>query len=101
MGRKPVQTVKRKTRSVSTENQETLPVSTENQKKTFLVLTDKLWFTDGQKIKVGESMSGIMSGEVKIIDIKEILAGENYNTWKIIVDKEDKIYLLKTSRELK
>jgi hypothetical protein len=101
MGRKPVQTVKRKTHSVSTENQETLPVSTENQKKTFLVLTDKLWFTDGHKIKVGESMSEIMSGKVKIIDIKEILVGENYNTWKIIVDKEDKIYLLKTSRELK
>jgi len=72
----------------------------ENQKK-YSDLTTKMWFTDKDKIKVGESMADILSGKVLIIDVKEILVGENYQTWKIVIDKEDKIYLLKTSRELK
>jgi hypothetical protein len=88
-------TVGRKTRTV---NQET--VENESQ-KTFLVLTDKMWFTDKNKIKVGKSMSEILSGETQIIDIKEILVGENYKTWTIVIDTEDKYYLLKTSKELK
>jgi len=70
-------------------------------KKTFSVLTDKMWFTDKDKIKVGNSMSEIISGKTQTIDIKEILVGENYKTWNIVIDKEDKYYLLKTSKELK
>lgn len=72
----------------------------ENQ-KTYSDLTNKMWFTDSDKIKIGESMAEILSGKVKIIDVKEILVGETYQTWKIVIDKSDKIYLLKTSRELK
>jgi len=72
----------------------------ENQ-KTFSVLTDKMWFIDKDKIKVGNNMSEIISGKTQTIDIKEILIGENYKTWNIVIDKEDKYYLLKTSKELK
>ena len=73
---------------------------TESQ-KTFSVLTDKMWFIDKDKIKVGNSMSEIISGKTQTIDIKEILVGENYKTWNIVIDKDDKYYLLKTSKELK
>jgi hypothetical protein len=72
----------------------------ENQ-KTFTDLTQKSWFTDGQKIKIGENLTNILSGKVQIIEVKEILDGDLSKTWKIVVDKEDKIYLLKTVRELK
>jgi len=81
-----------------TVNQETVQIDSQ---KTFLVLTDKMWFTDKNKIKVGKSMSEILSGETQTIDIKEILVGENYKTWTIVIDMEDKYYLLKTSKELK
>jgi len=72
----------------------------ENQ-KTFTVLLTKAWFVDGQKIKVGENLSEIMSGKCQIIEIKEILIGDKFKTWKIAIDKEDKILLLKTNKELK
>ena len=75
-------------------------ITTENQ-KTFTDLTQKHWFADGQKIKVGESPLEMMSGKVKVLDVKEILNGDKSKSWKIAVDKEDKIYLLKTARELK
>jgi len=91
-------TVGRKPRTV---NQETVTETVETkEQKTFLVLTDKLWFIDKQKIKVGNSMSEMMSGETQTIDIKEILVGENFRTWTIVIDKEDNYYLLKTSKKL-
>jgi len=73
----------------------------ENQKKTFTDLTTKRWFIDNQKIKVGNSFGEINSGKVTVIEIKEFLEGNLSKTWKIVVDKEDKIYLLKKSGELK
>ena len=72
----------------------------ENQ-KTFFDFTQKPWISEGQKIKVGESPLEIISGKFKILDIKEVLYGDTLQTWKIIIDKKDKIYLLKSSRELK
>ena len=69
--------------------------------KTFSDLTNKSWFMDGDNIKVGDSFQKIMSGESKTIEVKEILYGEQFQTWRIVVDKTDRIYLLKTSRELK
>ena len=104
MGRpKKILTENRKSvgRPPRTVNYET--VEKENQivnRKSFLILTDKLWFIDKEKIKVGESMSEIMSGETLTINIKEILVGENFKTWTLIIDKEGKIYLLKTSKKL-
>lgn len=74
--------------------------TTENQKR-FTDLTQKSWFADGNKIKVGENLTSIISGKVTILEIKEFLDGDLSKTWKIVVDKEDKIYLLKTARELK
>ena len=72
----------------------------ENQKK-FTDLIQKHWYTDGQKIKVGNSPLEMMSGKATIIEVKEILDGDISKTWKIVVDKDDKIYLLKAAKELK
>ena len=102
MGRpKKIQTVNKTVGRPLTVNQETVEKNQTGNQKSFLVLTDKLWFTDKHKIKVGNSMSEIMSGETLTIEIKEILIGENYKTWTIVIDTEGKYYLLKTSRELK
>jgi len=72
----------------------------ENQEK-FTDLLTKSWFTDGQKIKYGDSPLEIMSGKSTVIDIKKILIGEKLKTLKIVIDKEDKVYLLKSNKELK
>jgi len=72
----------------------------ENQKN-FTDLIQKHWYADGQKIKVGNSPLEMMSGKATIIDVKEILDGDISKTWKIVVDKDDKIYLLKAAKELK
>ena len=72
----------------------------ENQKK-FTDLIQKSWITEGQKIKFGNSPLEIMSGKITVIDVKEFYDGDLSKTWKIVVDKEDRIYLLKTARELK
>ena len=73
---------------------------TENQ-KTFSDLTRKLWFTDGKKIKVGENLPEILSGKFQTLDIKEVLVGDEFQTWKIIITTDDKIHILKSSREMK
>ena len=73
----------------------------EQEPRTFSVLTGKLWFTDDDEIKVGENMSEIMSGKVLKLEVKEILEGDIYQTWKIVITTDDNIHLLKTSRELK
>ena len=102
MGRKKVQPVKKTVgRKPRTVNQEIITETVETENKTFLVLTDKLWFIDKEQIKVGKSMSEILSGVNQEIDIKEILVGENYKTWTIVIDTEDKMFLLKTSKQLK
>jgi hypothetical protein len=69
--------------------------------KTFSDLTNKSWFKDGDNIKVGDSFPNIMKGESQTIEVKDTLFGQHFQTWIIVTDKEDKIYLLKTSRELK
>jgi hypothetical protein len=72
----------------------------ENQ-KTFSDLTNKPWITEGQKIKYGDSPLEIVLEKTKILDVKEILFGDVYNTWKIVITTDDKIHLLKSTRELK
>jgi hypothetical protein len=42
-----------------------------------------------------------MSGESETVEVKEILHGDQYKTWILVIDTADKIYLLKTSKELK
>lgn len=72
----------------------------ENQKK-FSDFTNKSWFLDGKKIKVGDNFSKIMSGDLQTLEVKEILVGEPFHTWTIVISNDDKINVLKTSRELK
>ena len=69
--------------------------------KTFSDLSDKSWFKEGDNIKIGDSFQKIMAGESTLLEVKEIYNGVEYQTWKIVITKDDKIYLLKTSRELK
>ena len=69
--------------------------------KTFLDLTNKSWFKDGENIKVGDNFPKIISGESQSLEVREVLFGNPFQTWIIVIDKEDKIYLLKSSRELK
>jgi hypothetical protein len=70
--------------------------------KTFSDFTVKSWFIDkDNNIKVGDNFSKINDGESQTLEVKEILHGNPYTTWKIVITKDDKIYLLKTSRELK
>ena len=72
----------------------------ENQ-KTFADITNLSWYIDGKNIKVGDSFQKIMSGDSHTLEVKEILIGEHYQTWKLVITTDDKIYLLKSSRELK
>ena len=69
--------------------------------KTFSDVTNKSWFSDGEKIKIGENLTEIMSGNSQTLEVKEVLVGENFKTWKIVITTDDKIHLLKSSRELK
>jgi len=69
--------------------------------KSFSDLTTKSWFRDKENIKIGDNFPKIISGDSQTIEVKDILFGIHFQTWIIVIDKEDKIYLLKTSRELK
>ena len=71
------------------------------EEKTFSDLTQKSWFRDGATIKIGESFSKINSGEYQTLDVKDFLSSEEIITWKILVTTDEKIHLLKSSRELK
>ena len=69
--------------------------------KTSMDFSNKSWFMDNNNIKIGESFQKIMSGESQTLDINEILVGDPFQTFKIVLTKDEKIYLLKSSRELK
>ena len=75
--------------------------TTDENQKTFSDLTNKTWFRDGTNIKVGNDFSKIMSGEFVILEVKEEFIGELYQTWKVVITNDEKIHLLKTSKELK
>ena len=70
--------------------------------KTFSDFQVKSWFLDENKnIKVGDNISKIMSGDCLTLEVKEVLHGDPYKTFRIVITTDEKIYLLKTSRELK
>jgi len=69
--------------------------------KMFSDLTNKSWFPKGNDILFGDNFSSIHEGNFQTLEVKEILEGQPFHTWKIVITVEDKIYLLKTSRELK
>ena len=75
-------------------------IKDENE-KTFSDLTNKSWFKDGDNIKVGDSFPKIMTGDSETLEVKEILFGNQYQTWIIVLTRDEKICLLKSSRELK
>jgi len=69
--------------------------------KTFSDLTNKSWFKDGDSIKVGDSFQKIMAGEFEALEVKETLVGNQFQTWIVVITKDDKIHILKSSKELK
>ena len=69
--------------------------------KTFSDLTNKSWFKEGDNIKVGDNFSKLLANESLLLEVKDIFNGEQAQTWQIVITKDDKIYLLKTTRELK
>ena len=75
--------------------------TTDENQKTFFDLTRKLWFIDDKKIRVGENMSELLSGKSQFLDVKEVLTGDPIQTWKIVITTDDKIHILKSSREIK
>ena len=77
-------------------------IENENVRK-FSDFSNKSWLVenDGQTINVAESALKLMKGESSKIEVKEILHGDPWQTWRIIIDQNDKLFLLKTSRELK
>jgi len=75
-------------------------IQNENE-KTFSDFTNLSWYKEDDTIKIGKSFPDIMKGDFQTIIVKEIFTGNQYQTWKIVIDKEDLIYLLKTSKELK
>lgn len=71
-------------------------------RKVFNDHTFKSWFVDDEgKVKVGESLVKIMKGECETLEVRETLYGEPSNTWRLFITTDDKLHLLKSSRELK
>jgi hypothetical protein len=74
----------------------------EEDRKTFDDKTFNSWFVDDDgNIKVGQSLAKIMKGDCETLEVKENYYGGTSNTWRIIITKDDKMILLKSSRELK
>ena len=74
---------------------------TDESIKKFSDLSNKAWITEDDTIKVGDSALKVMKGESETIAVKEIFYGEPWQTFRIIIDQHDKVFMLKTSRELK
>jgi hypothetical protein len=74
----------------------------ENVKK-FSDFSNKSWImeNDSNLISIGETALKLMKGESTKIEIKEMYFGDPWQTFKIIVDQNDQLFLVKTSRELK
>jgi hypothetical protein len=69
--------------------------------KTFFDWAWKSWIKEDNTIKSGKTALKVMKGECDNIEVKDILYGDQYKTWILVIDTSDKIYLLKTSKELK
>jgi hypothetical protein len=75
-------------------------INDENLKK-FSDLSNKSWVMEDKTITTGDTALKIMSGEVQTIQAKDILYGDPWQTFRIVIDQTDKVFLLKASRELK
>jgi hypothetical protein len=42
-----------------------------------------------------------MAGECETLEVKEMLYGDPWNTWRILITPDSALHLLKTSRELR
>jgi hypothetical protein len=57
--------------------------------------------TDGKRVKAGDTAGKIMAGECDTLEVKELLYGDPWNTWRILITPDNALHLLKTSRELR
>ena len=76
--------------------------NTDENRKTFEDETFSSWYTeDDGNIKIGVSLARIMKGECETISVRDMFYGDKSNTWRIVITTDDKMILLKSSRELK
>jgi hypothetical protein len=49
--------------------------------------THRSWLmeTDGRRVKVGDTAGKIMAGEYETLEVKEMLYGDTFNTWRILI----------------
>jgi hypothetical protein len=73
----------------------------DEDRKKFNDLTFKSWVMDEGILKVGESGVKLMKGDCETLEIKDTYYGEPSNTWRIVITTDDKLHLLKSSREVK
>ena len=74
----------------------------ENVRK-FKDMTHRAWVieTDEKHVKIGDTTAKIMAGDCETLEIREMLYGEPFNAWRILVTADGTVHLLKSSRELK
>jgi hypothetical protein len=78
-----------------------MKVKKDENVKTFFDWANKSWVIEDKTIRAGDTALNVMKGECATIEVKDILYGDQYKTWILVIDNADKIYLLKTSKELK
>jgi len=89
-------------RTVEPRKQVVKNVEIAEERKTFEDKTFSRWLMDEEgTITVGASTAKIMKGDCETFKAKEIYYGDVSNTWRIIVTTDDRIVLLKSSRDLK
>ena len=66
-------------------------------------MTHRAWVTetDGKHIKIGDTTAKVMAGACETLEIREMLYGEPFNAWRILVTADGNVHLLKFSKELK
>jgi hypothetical protein len=69
--------------------------------KTFDDFSNQYWYNDGEKIMVGNDFKAIVAGDCQTLIPKEIIYGAPAKTWRLIVTVDDKLHLIKTSKQLK
>jgi hypothetical protein len=72
----------------------------EGETREFHDFSEKSWYMKEGVIKAGDVFSDIMEGKFQTVEVKEILFGANVKTWQIVIAKDEKVYLFKTSKDL-
>jgi hypothetical protein len=72
----------------------------EGETREFHDFTEKAWYMKDGMIKAGDGFSEIMEGQSVAIEVKEVFYGAVVKTWLIVIARDEKVYLFKTSKDL-